>query len=732
MAARAPWGNDSYPPSPQSPLQNPYEPRPRSYSQQTVPGFYIPSLSSVHPYGPPSHAYRQSPPPPVPPIPSALQPGALYRVQSNTTLRRNSNDLFFESPPPPVPPAPAFPFPQQHPRAPPLHHSQSSPPPPFPEYQQGRPHVPPKPHHTAPPGSIPHVHPHALHAGPSSYHQSISDAKPPSFTPPGEEEEDIELKRILEISAQESEARKREEAAREQAELAQALKASLHVHDRHFPSHFQVGPSPDFPLPEVSSPLDGSTVTSAAASSNVSPAFAHTTLPTSVHSPNSHEQHPIGPTAHSHVRDARQIAADEAFARKLVEEENSQTQPNPPQQQPQPHKSAPEALPGYEDVVSSQPSSQTPSSSGAGTISNHSSVSASASSTRPQITVNSPEKTAPKDPSHEPSSSLPMARSSSAIALNSTPLVNPEVRSMRSQSFTPGTRPQMPDPRPLSQLTPIAEQNRRPTLVSQHSDSAVSSSTGAYIDPELLKGVSLGFNAPTLSAVLTPLQDQIPNVIALPYGKCPAFHMKAPSWRSLLKLMARMTTTRLEPTIEAMAHVRTEMKLRTVVNFVKVHQSSAEWHVVLYMTIDHPVPATAPGAWKFRSGDTSTLPWSYTLSPLPVFLRDGADAPMSKWYNIPSTPQTPLPTLPISFPNLATYLISALEDSRNAGHDTSIGTRRLAKLIDACYPSLQQNEDGEEESHRSFFDRLRKKNRHSRDRNADTFDVVTPFVPEWG
>lgn len=82
--------------------------------------------------------------------------------------------------------------------------------------------------------------------------------------------------------------------------------------------------------------------------------------------------------------------------------------------------------------------------------------------------------------------------------------------------------------------------------------------------------IALGFGVPSISAQLTPLQGPIPNVVALPYGKCPPFHVKAPSWRDLLKLMARLSGTRLEPTIEAMAVVKTDMQIRVVINFVKV------------------------------------------------------------------------------------------------------------------------------------------------------------------
>ena len=151
------------------------------------------------------------------------------------------------------------------------------------------------------------------------------------------------------------------------------------------------------------------------------------------------------------------------------------------------------------------------------------------------------------------------------------------------------------------------------------------------------------------------------------------------------------------------------------------------------MTIDHPIPPSAPAGWRYRNGDTSTLPWSYTLAQQPPFLRDGADAPLSKFYTIPVNQDTPFPTLPISFPNLATYLASALENSRDAMHDSSSGLRRLAKYIDQFYPSDRAGLDDAPE--RSGM-RQRLKNlvgigsRPQRDRNAEMFELVTPFVPD--
>lgn len=62
----------------------------------------------------------------------------------------------------------------------------------------------------------------------------------------------------------------------------------------------------------------------------------------------------------------------------------------------------------------------------------------------------------------------------------------------------------------------------------------------------------------------------MPNVITLPYGKAPLFHLQAPSWRRLLKLMARLSGTRVEPTVEALSVAKHDLKLRTVIQFIKV------------------------------------------------------------------------------------------------------------------------------------------------------------------
>ena len=168
-----------------------------------------------------------------------------------------------------------------------------------------------------------------------------------------------------------------------------------------------------------------------------------------------------------------------------------------------------------------------------------------------------------------------------------------------------------------------------------------------------------------------------------------------------------------------------------------MNTTSQDWRTVIYLTIDNPPPSNAPH--KFTNGDVNTLPFSYTTSPLPALLRDGPDTPMSKYYTIPATPNTPYPTLPISFPNMATYLASAVEESRRTMHDGSSGMKRLAKTLDTLYPAKVElgMEDDEPDKpaggmmnmFKNVFGRGKKDQRRNDDNYAD---LVTPFVPEWG
>ena len=89
---------------------------------------------------------------------------------------------------------------------------------------------------------------------------------------------------------------------------------------------------------------------------------------------------------------------------------------------------------------------------------------------------------------------------------------------------------------------------------------------------------------------------------------------------------------------------------------------------------------------------------------------------------------------------MATYLAAAVEDSRRARGDSSVGLRRLSKMINQFCPNQRARVADEEEGEprgrgRAFIGRLM--GRPSRPpqgggHNADMFDVVTPFYSEWG
>ncbi|KAH9966048.1 hypothetical protein BC827DRAFT_1125824 [Russula dissimulans] len=243
---------------------------------------------------------------------------------------------------------------------------------------------------------------------------------------------------------------------------------------------------------------------------------------------------------------------------------------------------------------------------------------------------------------------------------------------------------------------------------------------------------AFGFNTPPMEN--REMRGPLPDIISLPYGKGPPMHIRAASWRQLLKLMAKLSATRIEPSVGAVAVTKGELNLRTVVQFFKLRPTSTEWRTVVYFTIDY----LPPPEHRYVNGDVNVLPYSYGLSHLPALLRDGADSPISKYYTIPVTARTPLPKLPISMPSMAMYLASALEESRRALSDSSSGLRRLAKMIDQFYPNQQRVGEDEERRRggRALIGRLMGRGRTSRPqigRNAEVYDLVTPFVPdEWG
>jgi hypothetical protein len=165
------------------------------------------------------------------------------------------------------------------------------------------------------------------------------------------------------------------------------------------------------------------------------------------------------------------------------------------------------------------------------------------------------------------------------------------------------------------------------------------------------------------------------------------------------------------------------------------HAAFPEWRTIIYFTLDYPPPRNI----HVKNG-VNDLPYSYSLSSIPALLRDSADTPLSKTYTIPASDGVPFPKLPISFPSLAMYLQAALEESRRYVNDSSSGNRKLAKMVQSCYrtedPVPERDRSTERSGVGGLFKRvIGRKNTPNRrgGGNEDTYELVTPFVPdEWG
>lgn len=258
-----------------------------------------------------------------------------------------------------------------------------------------------------------------------------------------------------------------------------------------------------------------------------------------------------------------------------------------------------------------------------------------------------------------------------------------------------------------------------------------------FIDANLLLGVSISFESPVMSDKLKPMENAIPNIVSLPYGRCPPLHIQAPSWKHMLKLLARMSSTRFEPTVQAQAITKAALKLRTVIQFVKPLDNYPHWRTILWFKIDYPVPPDLPDANKWTTSNPNMLPFAFTLNTLPRILQNATDGPISKTYTIPATESLPYPTLPISCPNLAIYLQAALDFSRGQKEDNT-GFKKLGKMVNTCYPS-KGDDGGLEAPDKNTVGGLLKKVMGRKDKkgkgksNNETYEFITPFVPdEWG
>lgn len=126
-------------------------------------------------------------------------------------------------------------------------------------------------------------------------------------------------------------------------------------------------------------------------------------------------------------------------------------------------------------------------------------------------------------------------------------------------------------------------------------DNMGSINVNQFVDRELLRGVcesqflvvvaghlisrlvAIGFYDPVVQDQAQAMAGVMPNIISLPYGKSPPLHLQTTSWRHLLKLMARLSGTRIEPTAQATQR-NEDLHLRTVIQFVRVSVQHVSHH----------------------------------------------------------------------------------------------------------------------------------------------------------
>ncbi|KZV64845.1 hypothetical protein PENSPDRAFT_756985 [Peniophora sp. CONT] len=568
---------------------------------------------------------------------------------------------------------------------------------------------------TPPAAHSPVLRPTPVHAGSSAVASPAVPPAGPIVEEPDQYDEEV-LRRAMEASMHEQTSTQ-DLASREEEELAKALEASMRLDSSRQPekpsipiassssSSLYSRPQPIPPTASFQSgdkgprPQSHTTTTTA---SNTSASSSSTTTPSSyerpsaLHTPTTapavppltgkHAAPPLEvpqsapatigaaiseyPFPQTHINRADQMAADEALARRLALEDDAQSQ----------------------DTTHSSTSTSSPT-----------------RSSLIQVTHSQPQShnTSPRQ-----STIVPQRRSHSTSDLPSS---GPSLASSSSQH-----------------PTVIEEDMPGPSVTAPRT-------ANQFVEPELLMGLSFGFQPPPMSPHQVLMQDPIPNIISLPYGKAPPMHIQATSWKHLLRLLAKLSATRIEPALDALAVTKDPLKLRVVVQFIKNHHASDDWRTVIYLTVDHPPPPKLPNIARYTSGDPNQLPFSYSLSSKPALLRDGSDSALCKYFAIPPTTMLPLPGLPISLPNLALYLAQALEESRRAAAARDDLQGRLARLVDASYPmdaALDEDEDGPggRRGLRNFAGRFMKRNKpQAKSRNADVYELVTPFVPdEWG
>ncbi|CAE6419882.1 unnamed protein product [Rhizoctonia solani] len=236
----------------------------------------------------------------------------------------------------------------------------------------------------------------------------------------------------------------------------------------------------------------------------------------------------------------------------------------------------------------------------------------------------------------------------------------------------------------------------------------------------LLHGISYGFrdpDPPTPIAIASA--DPLPPNIMI--GENSAFHVQALNFRHLLRLLSHYGSTSIMATPAAIAASKSGVhSLRVILYFVRGNHDRDPWLCRLFLELHTPDDKETTAV-----SDTSLL-WSDSSFTAPC-------GPRGKLYVLPG----PLPTLPLPFQALSSFIVKRLDE---ACHAPSDNIKRLERILVECYGSVGGTSNSSEEiggrqkgsgniSFGGLFSRV--KDKFSSDRggtmNDHTYDLISPF-----
>jgi len=257
-----------------------------------------------------------------------------------------------------------------------------------------------------------------------------------------------------------------------------------------------------------------------------------------------------------------------------------------------------------------------------------------------------------------------------------------------------------------------------PIEVEIRDEISIAMGGGEIID--LWHGVEFGYSSPSWDAAPALLRTKCPpsdfpsraTPLTLYPSPSSPFFIRAPSWRALLRLLATLNETRIEPTPEVWADMkRGSVDMRLVVQFIRTPFSTPvgsgkakneHREVVLYLCLHREVPAIssrigkslrAADRTRWSSWDTSVLPYGFKAAAgsrlakeikpsANVWMHSGskvADAgtPISEQEpdrddSLFVTLPPPLMELPATMSDLALYLQDSLVRSRRGSKNRAM------------------------------------------------------------